>query len=150
VQLKRGGLTATGSVAWVESGACGLHFITPIALEDWIPSAGQQRVDKALKELRSGVVEQADKQEPHQTSSDLAKRISQELDHVSRILDELGNSLTDDAYVAARHGIKLQNLDIAMQILGHLSRVIESSDPDETIRQIGMAELRRRLLPSKL
>ena len=66
------------------------------------------------------------------------------------MLENLGEELTDDPYVTARHGIKLQEVDVAMQILRHLGRLLVSPDPQAAIAEIGMAELRRRITRTKL
>lgn len=80
----------------------------------------------------------------------LMARLAAEVDYVARMLETLGDGLGDDPLIAARHGLKLQDLDIAKQILGHLSLILVSPDREGTIARIGMAELRRRLSPTRL
>lgn len=72
-------------------------------------------------------------------------RIAEELGYVARMLEALGDDLASDRHVTARHGAKLQNLDVAMQTLGHLAIVLTAADRRSAIQKIGMAELRRRL-----
>ena len=57
VSLKRGSLTAAGKVAWARGRHCGIRFIGPIAVAEWVDRAGvvgQQRIDAAVAEFRNG------------------------------------------------------------------------------------------------
>ena len=76
---------------------------------------------------------------------ELQQRISEELAFLARSLEALGDELSDDPYIATRHGIRLQSLDVTKQVLEHLSRILTSPSPGEAIAAIGMSELRRRL-----
>ena len=151
VQLSRGDLSVEGKIVWSRSGSCGVQFAIPIELNGWVPTAGQQRVDEDLARLRSGTA--AEPTEPPKVRvdpDDVLARVSEELGYVARMLDALGDELASDPYVTARHGGTLQNLDIAMQTLGHLASLLTASDRTAAIHSIGMAELRRRLLRKPL
>lgn len=151
VELWRATTTAPGSIVWAEAGACGIQFKEPIQLERWIPSSGQQRVDEALDSLRSGREPERPEMPAGRLPDDqLMARVAAEVDYVARMLETLGDGLGDDPLIAARHGLKLQDLDIAKQILGHLSVILVSPDREGAIARIGMAELRRRLSPTRL
>ena len=150
VQLRRGSLSVQGQVAWANARTCGMQFEAPIVLEEWIPNASQQKVDEAIREVRAGRQSAVPADSPPTGSADVTKRIAQEIEFVARMLEALGDGLTDDPYVAGRHGLKLQDLDIAIQILGHLGRLLVAEDPEAGIDQIGRAELRRRLAPRNL
>jgi hypothetical protein len=78
----------------------------------------------------------------------LRLRLGEELDYARRMLDVTGNQLSADPIAVARHTRILQSLDIVGQILGHISGVIRSSDPETTVNQIGMSDLRARLTRS--
>jgi hypothetical protein len=148
VELVRGSLVATGSIAWAQEGRCGVRFHAPIDLEAWLPnrvlSAGQLRVDKIQASIRSGEAS-ATTGALKTAQIDVTARVAQELGYVSRLLESLGNDLATDR-MTARHGAQLQNLDIAIQLLGHLANVLMASDSVAAIRQIGMEDLRRRLM----
>ena len=75
----------------------------------------------------------------------LRQRLAEELDYARRMLDLMGDELSADAAVLVRHGVSLQTVDIAGQILGHIASVIRSSDPDGAVDLIGMTELKGRL-----
>lgn len=147
VRLSRGTLSVDGTIVWSKSGSCGVQFASPIELGRWVPSAGQQRVDEDLARLKSGKVpNQLEPATVHVDADNVLARISEELGYIARMLEALGDELANDRYVTARHGATLQNLDIAMQTLGHLANLLTASDRTAAIQSIGMAELRRRLL----
>jgi hypothetical protein len=79
------------------------------------------------------------------TDDELMLRLSDELQYVRRLLDIMGDELSADTAVLMRHGTSLQTIDIAGQILGHLSSIVRSSDPPGAVENIGMSELRARL-----
>lgn len=151
VELERGSLAASGTIVWVWAGACGLRFDAPIRLESWVPSAAQQRVDQALSDLKAANRPEEEQSEgTGSTDSDMKARVAEELNFVARKLEHLGDGLTEDPYVVSRHGRQLQELDIAMQVLGHLATVLQSPEPLRSAERIGMAELSRRLARKKL
>ena len=47
--------------------------------------------------------------------------VSDDLGNIAQLLENLGDSLASDPALIARHGIALQNLDIAMQTLNALA-----------------------------
>lgn len=158
VELRRGLLKAGGTVVWASSRECGLHFDMPLALHDWLPrasAAGQKRVDEAVAQFKDGAPAPA---QPVATGpatggpvpGALNSRLCEELGYVARLLEALGDELVEDRTVTARHGAKLQDLDIAIQILGHLGTVLNADDPQAAIARIGMEDLRRRLAPKSL
>lgn len=158
VELRRGHLRASGTVVWVKSHECGLHFDMPLPLYDWLPHArrsGQEHVDAAVAQVRAGVPLAEQAAEPAAGAQDaipgaLNARLCEELGYVARLLEALGDELADDRTVTARHSARLQDLDIAAQILGHVGTVLNSTDPQAAVAQIGMADLRRRLSPKSL
>jgi hypothetical protein len=80
------------------------------------------------------------------TDDPMRLRLADELDYVRRMLDVMGEQLSADRPTVIRHGVTLQTLDIAGQILGHVAAVTRASDPDEAVSRIGMSELKARLL----
>lgn len=79
------------------------------------------------------------------TDDPLQLRLAEELEYARRMLDQMGDSLTADMALLARHGVSLQTIDICGQILGHIADVIRSSDPAGAVERIGMCELQARL-----
>ena len=73
-------------------------------------------------------------------------RLAEELDYARRILDQMGNQLSSDPNVVARHMVPLQSVDVIGQLLGHVASVIRSSDPGGAIERIGMSDLKSRLI----
>ena len=57
----------------------------------------------------------------------------------------LGDTLSADPHLVMRHMVALQSVDVAAQILGHIAKVIRSSDPEGAVDLIGMTELQGRL-----
>lgn len=158
VELGRGHLRASGTVVWVRGSECGLHFDMALPLQDWLPRAsydGQKRVDATIAKVRAGAPLPEQRTDPAPAAQDATRsvlivRLTEELGYVARLLESLGDELADDRTVTARHGAKLQDLDIAIQILGHVGAVLNSADPQAAIKQIGMEDLRRRLSPKSL
>ncbi|MGE5563441.1 MAG: hypothetical protein ACM3ZV_09035 [Bacillota bacterium] len=81
----------------------------------------------------------------HRDDEELRLRLARELEHVRRMLDEMGEQLSADLEVLMRHGVPLQTVDIAGQILGHIANIVRSDDPHAAVERIGMCELRARL-----
>lgn len=158
VELRRAHLKASGTVVWIAARECGLHFDMPLALHDWLPKtsrAGQDRIDEAVAQYKSGAAVPAQPAETGAGTGDpapgmLNSRLCEELGYVARLLEALGDELAEDRTVTVRHGAKLQDLDIAVQILGHVGSVLNADDPQAAIARIGMADLRRRLAPKSL
>ena len=80
----------------------------------------------------------------------LNTRIAEELAYVKRLLDGVGDQLTEDPIMLQRHAQALQNFDAACQILGHLSVVLGSEDAAVAAESIPMEDLRTRLVRKAL
>ena len=150
--LQRGSLHAECVLVWQAEGRGGLKFADPIDLADWMPGAagdGQMQVDRAIAETRGANAATAPPTTVRDASAEiepgLLRRTAEELAFVSRRLEALGDDLTNDTHVVMRHGASLQELDISMQILGHIARLLVADRPDEVVATIGMTDLRRRL-----
>ena len=150
--LQRGSLIAHGMIVWRAEGRGGLQFADPIDLTEWIPGAagdGQMQVDCAIAESRGACAvadaPMAGGDAMAAIDPGLRRRTADELAFVSRRLEALGDSLTNDAHVVMRHAASLQELDISMQILGHIARLLVADRPGEVVKAIGMTDLRRRL-----
>jgi hypothetical protein len=80
------------------------------------------------------------------TDDALKLRLAEELEYARRMIEAMGDSLSNDPGVLVRHGVSLQTVDVVGQILGHLASVLRSSDPAGAVDRIGMCELKARLL----
>jgi hypothetical protein len=79
------------------------------------------------------------------TDNELMLRLADELDYARRQLGTMGDGLSSDRPILARHGLTLQSVDIVGQVLGHIAGVLRSSNIAGAVDQIGMAELKARL-----
>ena len=146
--LQRGSLHAECALVWRAEGRGGLKFADPIDLADWIPGAagnGQVEVDRAIAETRAGGPKAETSAVSAEIEPGLIRRTADELAFVSRRLEALGDALTCDPHVVMRHATSLQELDIAMQVLRHIARMLVADRPEEVVAAIGMTDLRRRL-----
>jgi hypothetical protein len=152
VTLVRGSLRAPGTLAWKDGLNGGINFDEPIDLGHWAPGApreGQRDVDRMIAQSRGQVAPLLPRRRPDiapdEARRNLIARIAEELAFASRRLETMGSKLAEDPAVIARHGAQLQDLDITMQVLGHLGRLLSSEDPCGVLGGLGMEDLRRRL-----
>lgn len=64
---------------------------------------------------------------------------------VARIIKQFGEGIADEPLMIARYSHSLQQLDVAVQTLGHIARVVSADDPEAVLDEIGMQELVARL-----
>ena len=81
----------------------------------------------------------------YRDDQELCLRLARELEPVRQMLDQMGEELSADLDVLMRHGVSLQTVDIAGQILGHIANIVRSDDADAAVERIGMCERRARL-----
>jgi hypothetical protein len=156
--LLRAEITVGATVIWREAGRCGIHFDNVAAsVDEWVtgkrpPSfngqQGQARVDAIQNAVRAGAPMVA---EPAPavgalTADELERRVAEEIIHVQRLIDALGEELVEDPLMLQRHMRVLQNLDRASQILEHVGTVLGASDRLAAANGIAMQDLRERLL----
>jgi hypothetical protein len=153
--LSRQEVEIGGIVVWRSANRCGIRFEGAISIDDWIagkclsPQARspQAQLDEIQRAIRSGtpVVEASSPMTAPNTHPRLDQRIADEIDYVSRLLQAIGNGLTDDPIIMQRHAAALQSFDTACEILGHLRTVLKASDKSAAVDRITMSELRSRL-----
>ena len=149
--ITRGALNASGMIVWRDRKRCGLHFDTPLQLDDWMPTRvarDQLVVDDMVEAVRSGndVLPFRPPALPVDAIGDaLPRRLAEELAYVGRLLESLGNDLCSEPLLVMRHAEKLQNIDISHQILGHVAALLVAEHPEQAIDAIGMGSLRKRL-----
>jgi hypothetical protein len=115
LQLRRGGLSASGRVVWRSGTKAGLRLDDPIAVTDWLPSglSGQAIVDDTFQRMKA-----AGGQAPRQTSpSHMLPYDQGQLNQSASALDALADALAEDPDIVARFASELQVLDTAAQIM---------------------------------
>lgn len=78
--------------------------------------------------------------------AELEARLSEEILHVRRLLDQFCEEIADDTIVLQRHMRSLQNLDRASQTLGQFGTILAASDRLRAAESVKMEDLRTRLL----
>jgi hypothetical protein len=158
--LTRAEISVGATVIWREGGRCGVHFdLVAATVDEWVtgkrPPAfdgkhGQARVDAIQDAVRTGAALPAETQSASAAGSvgagELERRIAEEVIHVQRLIDALGEELVEDPVMLQRHSRVLQNLDRASQILEHLGNVLGASDRVDAAQRVAMQDLRERLL----
>ncbi len=157
--LLRAEIMVGATVVWRQGGRCGIHFDSVAAsVDEWVTGKrpatfngkqGQDRVDLIQSQIRAGAALPADPAPPPAgalTVNALEQRVAEEVIHVQRLIDALGEELVGDPVMLQRHMRLLQNLDRASQILEHLGNVLGASDRLAAAQAIAMQDLRERLL----
>ena len=157
--LHRSNFHIGATIAWSGGGRCGIHFDRPISIPQWTgkpapPDNGglrdQRRVDTLQAEARSAPASPATSPAASHAPGDEARlhlnaRLADELAYVRRMLDSMGEELVGEPIIVAHHSRTLQSIDLARQILAHLSNVLVDDDPVRAVERIGMEDLRARL-----
>lgn len=141
--LQRGSHEIGGTVKWVREGRCGVRFTGLIVVSEW---AGVQAAARTDMPLPPSLLPQ-----PAPAGDDKARlrqRVGEEIAYVQRLIDSIGDELVANPVFVNRYQRSFQNFDLASQILGHLSRVLMADDQVAAAEQIGMSELKKRLLRS--
>jgi len=154
--LSRMAMSIVATVIWQRDGRCGLSLKCPIVVDDWIAgastapnvSAGQSRVDWLQSAIRSGAAMPTETRAPAPKPAEaqpVELSIAAELVRVKRMLDKVGEELTDDVDVLVRHERAMQSFDIAMMIVEELAGVLAADDREAAVGSVQMHELRSRL-----
>ena len=155
--LRRLEIEIGATVVWSAAGRCGVAFDGKVSVDDWVAGVrqiprlglpGQARVDAIQSALRSGDLLSIEPPAPTLPvgAPELDQRIAEEIDHARRLLEAVGDELSDDPVLLQRHGDALQRFDIACQIISHLGAVIGAPDRMAAIENVAMLELKSRLL----
>lgn len=153
--LRRLEVEIGATTVWRAPGRCGMKFEGCVSVEEWVAGVrrlsfgmGQARVDAIQAAIRSGALLPAESEEadPPADLPAVESRIAEEIAYARRLLDKVGDELTDDPIILQRHGHSLQSFDEACQILDHLGTILRAPDPAAAIDAVTMQELRARLL----
>lgn len=123
VHLVRGRLVAKGIVVWGSSKGFGLRFHSEVCVQAWLSSPAkveQHRVDQIVALVKSGAIPPTS---TNATSVDEdsdcrgGEQLAADVQTIVRLMQDLEDDLSSSDETLARHGMKLQHLDIAMQML---------------------------------
>lgn len=153
ILLRRRSLEVRGGVAWCFDGRAGISFRDHIVVSKWAArqngACTQAQVDQAVAIARATLGSARSGESSHgkrNLEQDvLNSRLAEEILLIARIIDQLGDELAEDFLVVVRHGQSLQQVDVAVQALGHIARIIIAEDPHAAISEIGMQALVARL-----
>lgn len=157
--LRRQDIEIGATVVWRVGARCGVKFDGTTSVAEWVSgkrsaSPGQARVDSLQAAIRAGspALGPTDRVSAGQAEieGDLDHRIAEELAHVQRLLENMGDRLTDEPIIVHRHSKTLQDFDLACQILGHLAAILTAENRGAAVDGIGMEDLRARLLRKPL
>jgi hypothetical protein len=153
--LKRQEVEIEARVAWLSPPRCGVAFQEAIKVGEWVSGKrGTADFEPAGVEERRVAGRRAEDRDPSPApaahGADVDARLAEELAYVRRMLELLSDRLADEPVFVQRHADKLQQFDLAGQILGHLAAVLQAEDREAAIQAIGMEELRARLMRKAL
>lgn len=155
--LRRLQLEISGTVVWRSQSRCGVKFDGTAFVGEWV--AGKQggagrdqlRVDRIQAAVRAGPLSTPKPaSRPAEINDGLDGRIAEELAHVRRLIENIGNELTDTPIIVQRYPAALQSFDVACQILDNLAVVLAAENRGAAVDAIGMKDLRARLLRKTL
>ncbi len=156
--LRRMEIEIGATVVWRMGGRCGIRFAGNVSVDDWaigkrrtasLFERNQAGVDARQAAVRSGAALSAEDGAPTITpphADVVEERIAEELAYLRRVLDSVGDTLSDDAIILQRHSGALQQIDIACQTLAELGAILGSKDRVAAAAAINMHDLRARLL----
>ncbi|MGY4397327.1 hypothetical protein ACVWZA_002521 [Sphingomonas sp. UYAg733] len=157
--LRRAELSITATIVWRAGSRCGVRLDGVATVADWVAGKStepgsqardQHYVDRVQAAVRAGIAFPDTQQRPAPAAkvdgSDLTARLAQELAYVKRLLEAVGDTLTDDGLIVQKHSRSLQDFDLACQILGHLAAILAAPDPGAAVDAVALQDLRARLL----
>jgi hypothetical protein len=142
--LLRGSLRVEAHVTWRRSNQCGLTFASAVDVASWLAPAvnsGQSRVDQDIAAIRAGLASAPTSPPPAVSPNGSRPRDAVVVDNLSMIISllaDLEEDLIGNPSTVAAHGVKLQNIDLATQVLDVLADVM-SNDLEK--QQAGLARL---------
>ena len=160
--LRRMDLQIGATVVWRTAARCGVKFDGHVVVAEWVSGTigapastrAQARVDNIQAAVRAGLPAAAPQVRSAMSSEDLQNnldgRIAEELAHVRRLLEKMGEELSNEPVMVQRHSKLLQGFDLACQTLGHLAAILAAENRDAALAAVGMDDLRARLLRKTL
>jgi len=148
VHLIRGVLQAKATIVWSSTGRCGLRFSSEVMVKEWLAAptkAEQQRVDEIVALVKAGAILPGVAGSNAPESYDAPRteaQLSEDLHAVVSLIQDLEDDLASSTETLARHGLKLQNLDIAMQMIRAIAQKLSSPYGNEPINLARVEDLR--------
>jgi len=144
VDLIRGALRARGVVIWTTKSRCGLQFSSEVSVKEWLAAPTkdqQQRVDEIVALVKAGGADlgQEDGRERETRSHE---QLADDLRAVVKLMQDLEDDLAASDQTLERHGMKLQNLDIATQMLRAIASELTPDGGDGPVRIARLEDLR--------
>jgi hypothetical protein len=140
VCLVRGGLAVPARVIWSANGRCGLEFAASVSVSNWLAppkNPEQQRIDEIVRLVKQGAVPAVAPPPPVGSA-----QLGDELERVCALLEKIGEGLSCNETILARHGTELQSLDISVQTVGAVADALRGDCPQSAER---LASLRLSL-----
>ena len=157
IVIERTGLKIGGTLRWASGPRAGVQFDRTIDLAAWSPSLAlsarnQADVDGAVAAVRAGLVPTAPTERSKRTLNEtlLRGRISEEMGRVARMLEIAGDALAGDPAVIAHHLERLQEFDMASQMLIELAALLAADNPAAALGEVKLSDLHRRLTRTAL
>lgn len=121
IRLVRADLSVCGRVVWAAGRRCGLEFDHEVSVPSWaarLANPKQGLVDRMVAAVQAGVeTAPAGDMRPQSAADDLRT--------VRRLVDGLGDALSDDPDTLARHMVALQAIDRTLQVLDALEQKLD-------------------------
>lgn len=144
VELMRGTLIARGSVVWSSPSRCGIRFSSEVLVEDWLAAptkVQQRRVDEIVSLVKAGGADPVPI-DGGPTEARTTEELVDDIGAVIRLMQDLEDDLAASAKTLERHGMKLQHLDIAMQMLRAVACELTPDGGDEQCSLAKLKDLR--------
>jgi hypothetical protein len=109
----------------------------------------QAQIDALQADIRSGALPPpvTEKQPSSRLElGELDARLVEEVAYLRRLVETIGDELSNEPLMLSRHMRTLQQFDVLAQALGHVAAVLGSDDRLATVEAIGMLDMRNRLL----
>jgi hypothetical protein len=126
IHFRRGQLTASGTVVWTDESCFGVRLGHPIEVSRWLAAPknpGQDAVDLMFAKGADPATLWDNAWACDRAISVPAGSVAA-IEEIVELLTSLGDRLSHDMTVVDQHGEALQNLDRALQMLGHLKTAI--------------------------
>jgi hypothetical protein len=141
VHVVRGSLRVAAVVAWSGKGRCGLRFLSPVIVREWLAppgNAAQRRVDDAVRIMKLGAVPlgSSGRQSASGPAAPALSELGADLQRAARLVEGLANELAGDKQVLANHLHKLQNADLAVQLICVVAATLISGGDGSTAERL--------------
>lgn len=153
IVVERTGLKVGGILRWAQGQRAGVRFDHSIDVVAWSPSRllsrrNQGDVDCAIAAARAMPL--SPPPPPPRSippgEQPLRDSIGIEVRGVAAMLEVAGATLAGDPAMIDRHLERLQEFDLAAQVLVELAALLSSHDPVGALQNVTLTDLRRRLM----